>query len=478
MNLEFEIKETDNYIEIILNDSITSNNKKEFENILQKYNKIEDKKFIFNLQRIKIFSSLLLNSLVIFYQSISKTNKVYLLCLENKNLEVIKKSKLEHLFYIIKSIEEIYESDELYNFNLDNITGKILVVDDSPTIIEIIVTYLNGRGFTVKSASNGSEALEAVKNEEFDLILLDIMLPEMSGFDICKEIKKLNYYRNVPVIFLTALNDQLKKLEGFSVGAIDYVTKPFNYEELIARIKAMLFVKKLQDNLKYKNTKLTEAFAELSKLKLELENKNELLNKKNLELEQVNQALELAHTRIYHTNKKFYDQSIKDQLTELYNRRYLYSELEKIMSESSRNAKGLSCIIFDIDHFKKVNDNFGHQFGDTVLKTIADLMKSKFRKSDILCRFGGEEFIIILPECPLTDAANIAENFRKYIEEYEFKTENNKIIFITISLGISNLRNNDTQDLIIKRADDALYHAKNNGRNRIVTEEEIIKPVK
>jgi len=221
------------------------------------------------------------------------------------------------------------------------------------------------------------------------------------------------------VIMLTGREDRELKIKGLEQGASDYITKPFDAEELVARVKVHLKIKNLQDDLK---------------------RTNELL-------------LELSNT---------------DHLTGLFNRRYLMDALAKEVQRSMRKGGNLSLIILDIDHFKKVNDQYGHLQGDLVLQKVAQLLQKELRNYDIAARYGGEEFIAVLPDAALEEAVFVANRMRTSVQSTKFSGELSQTS-LTISLGVAQFSKESctTEDEFIKRADDALYRAKANGRNRV-----------
>lgn len=276
-------------------------------------------------------------------------------------------------------------------------------------------------------ASSGEEALTEAYTKDIDLIVLDIQMPGLDGFDTAKYLKANPKTEHIPIIFLTAAfkKDEFQQ-KGFEVGAIDYLTKP---------IEDLQFINKL--NL-YKEV--------IFKTK-ELENMNEELNKSLKEIEEKNKLLE--------------ELSITDNLTKLYNRNRLDEVLIAEANRSNRFSSSFGVIIMDIDFFKAVNDMYGHQMGDTVLKEFADILKSNSRKTDTVGRWGGEEFLIICSETNLEGILSFSNHIREKIASYLFAIDEYK----TASFGVSMYNKDEDIKLMLKRADDALYHAKENGRN-------------
>jgi diguanylate cyclase (GGDEF)-like protein len=252
-----------------------------------------------------------------------------------------------------------------------------------------------------------------------DIILCDIEMPRIDGFKFLSMLKSRPELQDIPVLILTGMDDRDRKIKGLKQGASDYITKPFDPEELVARVKVHLKIKNLQDNLK---------------------RSNELL-------------LELSNT---------------DHLTGLFNRRYMMESLEKEVHRSIRKDGNLSIILLDIDHFKCVNDTYGHLQGDAVLRKVSQLLLKELRSYDYAARYGGEEFVAILPDSTLKEAVFVAERIRMAIQETKF-TDGLNGLNLTVSQGVACFPHGGltTVDGYIKLADDALYRAKNNGRNRV-----------
>ena len=294
---------------------------------------------------------------------------------------------------------------------------RILVVDDVPANIEILLALL-GDTYDILAAIDGETALEIAQEEPLDLILLDVIMPELDGYSVCERLKKDVKTKEIPVIFITAVADEISIERAYEVGGIDYVTKPFKPKELRARIKREL--------------QLQTLIQELAQSKKELER--------------------LAVT---------------DALSGLYNRHYFSQVSEEFLLLAKRNKSVMSVVILDIDHFKKINDRYGHGVGDSVIKHIAKILKNVTRKSDIVCRWGGEEFLILLPETDVTGAYTIAENIRKSIEQSRVVIDDDLKIEYRVSLGVSVVDSEAGIDKAINDADRALYEAKNLGRNHV-----------
>jgi two-component system, cell cycle response regulator len=305
--------------------------------------------------------------------------------------------------------------------------ARILVVDDNEDNIELLRARLEARGYLVEEATDGEMALEKVASNPPDLILLDVMMPLLDGFEVVKRLKSNSRLPFIPVIMQTALDSTDNKVEGLDAGADDYITKPINFRELEARVKALLRIKALQQDL-------TERERELQEM----------------------------NDRLLHMSRT-------DGLTGVDNRRYIEERLSEIFAHSDRLNEPVSCVMCDIDHFKSVNDSHGHQAGDSVLRAFADLLKEEIREIDRIGRYGGEEFLLILPGTVLDAGVTLAERVRQKVENHIFRFDGGTVRR-TVSCGVAAWPHPriDDQDDLIKAADDALYVAKETGRNRVV----------
>ena len=290
---------------------------------------------------------------------------------------------------------------------------NILIVDDSIANLDILVEFLDMH--TVVDATNGKDAIEIALEEDIDLILLDIMMPDMNGFEVCSVLKSQELTKHIPIIFITANSDEDSIEKAYDIGGIDYITKPFKPKELLARVKRELQLQDLQKELKL-----------------------------------------LAST---------------DSMTKLFNRRYFTKISKTLLDLAKRNKTDSSIIMLDIDKFKKINDTYGHQTGDDVIIAFSKILQKSCRKSDIICRWGGEEFIIFLPQTNIDGALIIADKIRVVAENSVHKSLYNQEVKFTISAGISLIENNKDGNIEapINRADEALYMAKESGRNRVCT---------
>lgn len=289
---------------------------------------------------------------------------------------------------------------------------KVLVVDDTRLNINILKDILEQEGFIVFSADNGIDGLGAAKLIRPDAILLDVIMPGMDGFEVCRQLKQDSALAGIPVIMESARTDGYNIKKALEQGAFDYIKKPIDQIEVIARIQSAMRYKALQDKLK--------------------------------------------------------EMAMKDGLTGLYNYALLIELFKKELRKQQRNKSDISFAMVDIDYFKAVNDTYGHTSGNVILKSLADILTESVRASDIVARYGGEEFSIVLPETDLKSAFILCERIRKQVENTVFKA-GGKLIKITVSIGISSKSCNDTISLedIIKNADTNLYEAKKKGRNRV-----------
>jgi diguanylate cyclase (GGDEF)-like protein len=283
-----------------------------------------------------------------------------------------------------------------------NETPKILVVDDSENILKTLKRILSKEGYEIQTAADGGMAMEKVYSWLPDLVLLDVKMPVMNGIEVCRLIKSNQKYSFIFVIMLTMKTDVEDEVDGFESGADDYIPKPFHPKTLMARVKRGLnMVKEKQD----------AAF---------------------------------------------------DPLTKLYNRRVFELFLQQEMAAARRYQRPLSLVIMDLDHFKKVNDVFGHQVGDRVLEDVARILRDATRNCDLPARWGGEEMAVLLPETDPNGAKRMAENLRQKIEEHLFPEAGK----ITASFGVASM--SDGEPDLFSLADKALYQAKKTGRNKVV----------
>ena len=448
--------------------------------------------------------------------------------------------------------------------------SRILVVDDLLPNRRLLEAKLKGEYYEVATAESGMQALEMATAFPPDVILLDVMMPEMDGFECCLMLKKNPLTRDIPVVMVTALSDVEDRVQGLNAGADDFLTKPINDMALFARIRSLVRLKSMTDELKLRDKtgqQLGSHFdnmsvnditgskvmiidddtmqAEQIKVKLkeldidvriipEASEAVYMSEKEDFDLIMVSTQLEsddgihlcthlrsqektrntplliiiedddtellikaldmgindylftpidsnevIARVKIQVRRKKYQDalqenqaesleMAIKDGLTSLYNRRYSDSHLKRLLTNSQQNGKPLSVALLDVDHFKSVNDVYGHQSGDEVLKELSERLMSSVRPTDLVARYGGEEFIVIMPDTNLKSASIVAERIRQVVEVKEFRlpVEPGKL-YKTVSIGLALANDGDAVEELVNRADKGLYYVKNNGRNKV-----------
>lgn len=290
---------------------------------------------------------------------------------------------------------------------------KILIADDEPSILSGVRDILLSEDYSVVTARNGKEAVEVFKKESPDLVILDVSMPYLSGFQVLDKIKKYFGERYTPVIFLTVSIKIDDKLRAFHGGAVDYLTKPVSPEELLARIKTFIEIKDRHDRLKQAAT--------------------------------------------------------YDWMTGALNKAHFIEKAKEELEKALRNKTPLSFIFMDIDHFKKINDEIGHLAGDTVISEFANRLKRAIRKIDLIGRFGGDEFMLMLPHKGKKEALTVATRLGKNIKKRTIIFEKNKM-HVTASMGIVSIKTDKKINInaLIKLADEALYEAKAKGGNRHV----------
>jgi diguanylate cyclase (GGDEF)-like protein len=302
---------------------------------------------------------------------------------------------------------------------MDDKNNRVLVIDDNEVIRRLAKTLLTKRNYTVELAKSGPEGIEAAKNLQPQVILLDVMMPDMDGYEVCRRIKADETIRDIPVIMVTSKTEMLDRIKGLEIGAADYIIKPFDQGELLARIATQVKMKNLMEELQEKNKLLEELIK-------------------------------------------------KDGLTELYNHRYFQDRLSEEFSRARRYDFPMSCILLDIDHFKMINDTHGHQAGDEILRSLGRIVMACVRDVDIAARYGGEEFALILPHTKLENSLILAQRLRETVAAHVFKFQATEIK-ITVSLGAAGIPDNSPSSYseLIRFADEALYRSKELGRNRV-----------
>ena len=453
-------------------------------------------------------------------------------------------------------------------------TARVLVVDDIKANVKLLEARLTVEYFETLTASNGQDALHICASEAPDVVLLDVMMPGMDGFEVCRRLKTNPKTQHIPVIMVTALDQPSDKVQGLEAGADDFLTKPVDDIALISRVKNLSRLKTLNDELLKRastseqmgmgavfeeNGKNAGASGKIllvedhvrsaerimkvlsSDQHIELETDPQLalmkLPEENFDLLMVSlslsntdglrlcsqvrsldrirnlpiliitepgeearllRGLEMgvndylvrpidknemqARVRTQIKRKRFSDKlrsqldesaemAIMDSLTGLYNRRYMEGHMRTLAQEAIQRGKPLSVLVADIDFFKAVNDAHGHDAGDVVLKNFAARLRKNIRGIDLACRLGGEEFVVMMPDTDLAKAYIVGERLRQSIANEPFQISRDNQLSITSSVGLAALEGvDDTPDALLKRADQALYSAKRNGRNRVVTD--------
>jgi diguanylate cyclase (GGDEF)-like protein len=287
---------------------------------------------------------------------------------------------------------------------------KLLIIDDSVDALEVAKTRLAKESLDIFCAEGGIAGLDVARREKPDLILLDLEMPDMCGFDVCRALKADAELCMIPVLFLTGSATAEDKVQGLDLGAVDYITKPFDAFELCARVRAALRTKHLQDLL-----------------------------------------IEHAHI---------------DPLTGLPNRRALMERLQREWARIQRHKGRMSYIMADIDHFKRVNDKYGHHVGDKMLQGVAQAIGRQCREMDLPARYGGEEFAVVVPDETAAGAARLAERCRQEVAKVCVVVRN-EAVRVTASFGVADATGLSSSEALIKRADEALYLAKRAGRNLV-----------
>ncbi|HEY8426935.1 MAG TPA: diguanylate cyclase [Sandaracinaceae bacterium] len=302
------------------------------------------------------------------------------------------------------------------------IAPHVVVADDDRVTREYVAGLLRGRGYEVTAVDSGQKAIDQCRSGPVSLVLLDVIMDGISGIDVCRMLKSTTAAQGtfLPVILLTARSDTDSRVEGLRIGADDYICKPFDERELLARVGNMVRIKQMHDEV-------AAARERLERL------------------------------------------AIRDELTGLYNYRYLQSRLNEEFKRAERYREPLSCAMLDIDHFKSINDRFGHDVGDQVLRAVAKRLVEAVREVDVVARYGGEEFLLVLPSTHLAGALTVADRVWRAIGTQPFAVGEGRTEAITVSIGVSLYpsRGVTSRDALLKAADRALYRAKDDGRNRI-----------
>ncbi|MDB5585889.1 MAG: PleD family two-component system response regulator [Devosia sp.] len=450
-------------------------------------------------------------------------------------------------------------------------TARVLIVDDIPTNVRLLEARLTAEYYEVVTASSGPQALEICNNSDVDIVLLDVMMPDMDGFEVCRRMKANPKTHHVPVLMITALDQPSDRVKGLEVGADDFLTKPVDDMQLMARVKSLVRLKSLTDELRARALtgqqiaiedamrvmdqitttggsiliidtdarhaerikgylgdhkvdvltqpadavfQVTGAQYELALVSMALDDfdplrvcsqirtlehtrtlpiilmadegdkprvvraldlgvndfisrpveRNELAARVRTQIRRQRYALELRQS-VSNTMAL----AVTDDMTGLYNRRYFDRHLGVMLGKAQAQERDMAVMLLDIDHFKSVNDTHGHDIGDAVLKEFSLRLKRNIRGVDLACRFGGEEFVVLMPDTDFGQAEAVAERVREAVADRGFEVGTARPLTVTVSVGVT-LQESlaDTPETLIKRADVALYRAKREGRNRVV----------
>jgi two-component system, cell cycle response regulator len=298
--------------------------------------------------------------------------------------------------------------------------GRVLIVDDRPASAERVAAVL-AREHDVEVEADPSEALFRAADGNYDLLIVSLGLQNFDALRLCSQVRSLDRTRNVPILAITEPDDNARMVRGLEIGVNDYLMRPIDKNELKARARSQVRKRRYSERLR----------------------------------DNVQMSIEMA---------------ITDALTGLFNRRYMESHLAALIEQATARGKPLTALVLDIDYFKSINDTYGHDAGDDVLRDFALRIKRSIRGIDLACRYGGEEFVVVMPETDMAVAAMVAERLRRRIAAEPFSIQKGtRSVAVTISIGIAALRGReDNAASLLKRADQALYRAKRDGRNRVV----------
>ncbi|WP_304176510.1 PleD family two-component system response regulator [Phenylobacterium aquaticum] len=450
-------------------------------------------------------------------------------------------------------------------------TARILVVDDIEANVRLLEAKLTAEYYEVLTASDGPTALALAAKEKPDIVLLDVMMPGMDGFQVCRRLKDDPETRHVPVVLVTALDGRADRIAGLEAGADEFLTKPIDDVMLFARVRSLTRLKMVIDELREREAsgrrmgviagaasrlggtggrvlivddherqaqRIADELSIEHRPVVESDPEKALMTARGpVDLVIVNatartfdglrftamlrsdettrhipvlavvdfderarlvKALEIgvndilskpidpqelaARARTQIRRKRYTDYlrdnldhslelAVTDQLTGLHNRRYMTGQLDALVKRATLGGDPVACLLIDIDHFKKINDGYGHDVGDEVLREFAVRLASNVRAIDLPCRYGGEEFVVVMPDTKIEDAERIAERIRLHVAGSPFRVMHGaELLTVTISIGVAaTLGPNDKPEALLKRADEGVYEAKASGRNKVVS---------
>ncbi|MBI3596073.1 MAG: diguanylate cyclase [Nitrospirae bacterium] len=325
---------------------------------------------------------------------------------------------------------------------------KILYIEDNAENRLLVRRVLETEGYLVLEAEDGISGIRKAKSEQPDLILIDIMMPGLDGREVTTRLRSIPHLEKTPIIALTASVMKGDKERAVTAGCDSYLQKPIDVDRLPDQIEQFLLGKR-------------ETLSPEEEVHYLREHNKRLAERLEQKVERLSDISE--------ANKRLVDMSLTDELTGLPNRRYLNRRLREELAMAQRFRSSLSCIMLDLDHFKQINDALGHQAGDAVLQSLAKVLCADKREYDVIGRYGGEEFLVLLPQVDAQGAITVAERLRKRVEETDLATNLRKPVRVTISLGVTTFNEEAiNEEDLIRRADEALYRAKARGRNRSV----------
>jgi len=451
-------------------------------------------------------------------------------------------------------------------------TARVLIVDDIIPNIKMLEARLTAEYFDVISATNGLEAIEICREGRCDIVLLDVMMPGMDGFEVCRRLKSDPLTLHLPIVMVTALDQPADRVRGLTAGADDFLTKPVDEIALIARVRSLSRLKVMLDELRARTAtsanlglrdaaaivgddgrdgrarimlvddrqssaeRIVSSLRDIHDVEIEKDPQRALIGAAEGDYDLMIVGLELAdfdalrlcsqlrslertrglpillvaevesrarilrgldlgvndyilrpidrnelvaRVRTQVRRKRYADRlrenvqaalelALVDALTGLNNRRFLETHLAASLDRAAHMGRPLSLMIIDVDHFKSVNDTCGHDAGDEVLKGLAQRMRRIVRSADLVCRLGGEEFVIVMPDTPLSISAKVAERVRLAVQSTPFKIDaSGGKLSVTVSIGLAERTMDANPDALLRRADKALYDSKSSGRNRV-----------